>query len=119
MNKYKEGDIVTGKVTGIENYGIFISIDDNLSGLIHISEISSSYVRNISDYVEIDEVIKARVIESDDVSGHLRLSIKNLQYRENSKRINKIVETKSGFTGLEKALSGWINDKLEEISIKK
>ena len=41
MKKYEVGDIVTGKVTGIENYGIFVFIDDGdgITGLIHISEI--------------------------------------------------------------------------------
>ena len=56
MKKYKPGDIVTAKVTGISEYGIFVLLEDNTTGLIHISEISSSFVRNISDYVELNEV---------------------------------------------------------------
>ena len=46
MNQYKKGEIVTGCVTGIEKYGIFVSLDDYYSGLIHISEISSFFVKN-------------------------------------------------------------------------
>lgn len=115
MNKYNVGDIVTGKVTGIENYGIFVSVDGSLSGLIHISEISNSYVRNINDYAEMDEVIKARVIEHDEESNNLKLSVKNLQYRERSKYSHKIVETKGGFSGLNAVLDDWINDKFAEL----
>ena len=42
--EYNIGDIVKGKVTGIENYGIFIVFDDGGSGLIHISEISTDLI---------------------------------------------------------------------------
>ena len=41
---YKIGDIVDGKVTGIEDYGIFVVMDDETIGLIHISEVSHFYV---------------------------------------------------------------------------
>ena len=44
MNQYKKGEIVTGCVTGIEKYGIFVSLDEYYSGLIHISEISDFFV---------------------------------------------------------------------------
>ena len=56
MSKYEIGQIVTCCVTGIEKYGIFVNLEEYYSGLIHISEISSQFVRNINDYV--DEVIK-------------------------------------------------------------
>ena len=45
MLKYDKGKIVTGQVTGIEKYGIFVSLDEFYSGLIHISEISDGFVR--------------------------------------------------------------------------
>ena len=66
MSKYKVGDIVIGCVTGIEKYGIFVNLDEYYTGLIHISEISNLYVREISDYVEIGQTIKCKVIEKDD-----------------------------------------------------
>ena len=66
MNKYNIGDVITGKVTGIEKYGIFLSLPDGSSGLIHISEISNQFVRNVSDYVVMGETIKARVIGYDE-----------------------------------------------------
>ena len=49
MTKYKKGSIIRGTVTGIETYGVFVSCDEYYSGLIHISEISYSYVKNITD----------------------------------------------------------------------
>ena len=114
MDKYKEGKIVVGNVTGIEKYGIFVCLDDYYSGLIHISEISSNFVKNVSDYVEIGETIRMKVIGVDDNNHHVKLSIKNFDYRVNRKRKTKIKETESGFTSLSTSLQKWIDDKIVE-----
>ena len=110
MGKYKKNEVIEGLVTGIEQYGIFVSLDEYYSGLIHISEISDDFVRDINNYVNIGETIKARVIEEDDDSFHVKLSIKNLNYRINHKK-SKIQETGSGFEILKEHLPIWINDK--------
>ncbi len=113
--KYKKNDIVEGKVTGIEDYGIFVSLDDNITGLIHISQISSSFVRNVSDYVEIGELIQARVIDVDESNNKLKLSLKDYSFHEDTKKLHPIVETKSGFTKLQNSLPEWILLKESEI----
>ena len=110
MSKYKSGDYVTGYVTGIEKYGIFINIDNQYDGLIHISEITSSYVRNINDYVKIGELIRAKVIE-DESNNQLKLSIKDVDYRISRRKKAKIEETKSGFSTLTTMLNKWIDEK--------
>ena len=82
MNRYKKGEVVTGCVTGIEKYGIFVSLDDYYSGLIHISEISDFFVKNPADYVYVGETIKAVVIDDNELdSFHVKLSIKNIDYK--------------------------------------
>lgn len=113
--KYKVNDIVRGKVTGIESYGIFISLDDNVTGLIHISQISDSFVKNVSDYVEIGEVIPAKIIEIDEKNNKLKLSLKDFHFSENTKKLHPIEETKSGFSELKNSLDKWISLKEEEI----
>ena len=110
MEKYYKDEIVEGLVTGIENYGIFIGLDEYYSGLIHISEISDGYVRDINNFVNIGETIKVRVLDSDDDSFHVKLSIKNLDYRMNRKN-SKINETGSGFEILKNNLNKWIDEK--------
>ncbi len=110
MEKYYKDEIVEGLVTGIENYGIFIGLDEYYSGLIHISEISDGYVRDINNYVNIGETIKVRVLDSDDDSFHVKLSIKNLDYRINRKN-TKINETGSGFEILKNNLNKWIDER--------
>lgn len=113
MIKYNIGDVISGKVTGIEKYGIFLSLADGSSGLIHISEISDQFVRNVSDYVVMGETIKARVIGFDE-NGHYRLSIKNFEYKRNCKNRRKIIETSSGFSTLGRMLKVWIEEKIKK-----
>ena len=118
MAKYEKDKVVTGCVTGIENYGIFVSLDEYYSGLIHISEISTKFVKDINDYVNIGETIRVRIVDKDDDTCHLKLSIKDIDYRVNSKRRNKIVETEKGFETLSIKLEDWIEEKYSEIKKK-
>ena len=46
------GSIVTGKVTGIQPYGAFVALDENTQGLVHISEITHGYVKDINDHLK-------------------------------------------------------------------
>ena len=107
MPNVKKGDSVKGKVTGIENYGIFLLMDDGYTGLIHISEISEKFVRNVSDYVEVDDVIFAKVIEVDEENKRYKLTIKNYDYREGKDNENIDV---NGFTPLAESLPRWIEE---------
>ena len=115
MLKYEKGNIVTGQVTGIEKYGIFVSLDEFYSGLIHISEISDGFVKNISDYVNIGETIRAKIVESDEENYHVKLSIKNINYKVKRRNNVPLKETKKGFLPLEEKLNYWIDEKLKEI----
>lgn len=114
MSKYKRGRIISGQVTGIENYGIFVGLDEFYSGLIHISEVSNGYVKDITDIVRIGETIFARVIDVDDDNCHVKLSIKNVDYRPSKKKKYKINETESGFLPLKEHLPIWIDEKLKK-----
>lgn len=118
MSKYKNGDIITAYVTGIEKYGIFVSIDDKYDGLIHISEITSSFVRNINDYAKVGEIIRAKVIE-EAKNNQIKLSVKDIDYRITRRKSTKIEETEKGFSTLIIMLNKWIDKKTEEIISKK
>lgn len=112
MPKYKVGDVVKGKVTGIENYGIFLLMDDGYTGLIHISEISEKFVRNVFDYVQLEEIINSKVIEVDESNKRLKLTIKNFDYRIDDK---SELEDKNGFSLLKKKLPEWISEYKEKM----
>lgn len=111
MTVYKKGNIVTGSITGIEKYGAFVNLDEYYSGLIHISEISNEYVKNINDYIKIGDTIKARVIDVDNDSFHVKLSIKDFNYKVNNVSSYPIEEVGSGFEILKNNLPTWIEMK--------
>lgn len=114
MSKYEKGKIVKGTVTGIENYGAFVSFDEYYSGLIHISEISHGFVKDISDFVKIGDTIYAEILNVDENLFQLKLSIKNINYK-NEYRIRKakIKETSLGFDTLAYNLPFWIEKNLK------
>lgn len=111
MKKYEVGQVVSGKVSGIEKYGIFVLLENGLYGLIHISEVSDKFVKDIEKYAVIGDSIECEVIEYDSDNNRYKLSIKNIGGNKNKKRKEKIVETPSGFTTLQEKLDEWINAK--------
>lgn len=118
--QYKKNNIVVGIVSGITKYGIFVKFDNLYSGLIHISEISEKFVCNISNYVNCGDKIKVKILEVDNYSYQLKLSIKNLDYKIiNIKKDKKIIETPNGFITLGKKLDFWIKEYLKNKKINK
>ena len=108
MSKYFKNEVVEGCVTGIEKYGIFVTLDEYYSGLIHISEISDGFVKDINDYINLGDTISAKIIEVDDESCHVKLSIKNIKSKPVRKNKRLIEEVGSGFDILEDNLNNWI-----------
>ena len=84
MSKVKVGDIVECVVTGVQTYGAFVLIDNCINGLIHISEISKGYVRNIEDFVRVGDTLFVKVIELDEENLRAKVSLKEI--REVNKR---------------------------------
>lgn len=116
MAKYRKGKIVKGTVSGIESYGAFVTLDDYYSGLVHISEISNGFVKNIHDYVNIGESIYVEILEVDDELCHLKLSIKDINYKVNITNKKKLIrETIHGFTTLEYKLPIWIKENINKM----
>ena len=112
----KEKDIVKVKITGIQKYGAFASLPNNYNGLIHISEISYGFVKNISDYINIGDDIYAEVVNINDESKKIKLSIKDIDYKKSGIRLKRMAETKKGFEPLRDHLDLWINEKIKEIT---
>lgn len=69
------GKIVEGKVTNIMPFGAFVSLPENQTGLVHISEVAADYVENIHDHLKQGDVVRVKVVKIDD-SGKISLSIK-------------------------------------------
>ena len=110
MNIYKKGDVVEGCVTGFEKYGMFLSFENGYTGLIHISELSEHFVKNVSDYARIGDIIPCVILEVDIKNKKLKCSIKNTDYAlEKESNINH------GFAPLRNQLPIWMDKKLKEL----
>ena len=75
---FQVGDIVEGKVTGIKPFGAFVSLPDNKTGLVHISEISYEFVQDIATVLEEGQTVQVKVL-SIAPDGKIALSIKRTQ----------------------------------------
>ncbi len=90
VDKYTLGDELVGEVTGVVDFGIFIKIEDNLEGLVHISEIDWGLVDDPRKFARVGEKVKVKIIEIKD--GKISLSIKALKpnpWLEASKKYKK------------------------------
>lgn len=77
VEKYALGDVLEGEITGVVDFGVFVKIEDNLEGLVHISEMDWSLVENPRDLYQPGDKIQVKVIEVKD--GKVSLSIKALK----------------------------------------
>ena len=84
------GAIYTGKVTGITKYGCFVSFDENKSGMVHISEVSNTYVNEINEVITVGQEVKVKVLKVDE-SGRINLSIKKAEPRPQRPRREEAV----------------------------
>jgi len=70
----KAGSIVEGKVVNITNFGAFVEVEGK-TGLVHISEVSDVFVKNVRDHLKEEDIVKVKIISVDD-NGKMSLSIK-------------------------------------------
>ena len=83
------GAILEGKVKSITNFGAFIALPENKTGLVHISEVANTFVSDIRQHLTEGQDVKVMVISAD--NGKINLSIKRLEakpQRENAPRNN-------------------------------
>lgn len=107
---YKVNQIINVKVSSIKSFGIFVIVDEYYTGLIHISQITGKYIKNINNIFKVGDVIKAKIIEVDDNRKQLKLSTIGLINKSNI-----LEETPLGFDLFKEILQEWIDEKLDEM----
>ncbi len=80
--KYKPGQLVRGKVTKITNFGVFVGLEDNLEGLLHISELSDNKVENPEDLVKVGDEIDVKVLRVDSDERKIGLSRRRVDWTD-------------------------------------
>ncbi|MDD2258408.1 MAG: S1 RNA-binding domain-containing protein [Bacilli bacterium] len=103
----KKGDILNGEISNIVGYGAFVKTKD-YDGLIHISEISDKFVRNIHDFLSIGQKVRVEVLDVDENSKQLKLSFKSVNKTRGIKV--SVPEYKIGFKSLEEKIPEMINE---------
>ena len=121
--QYQIGDLIVGKITSVKPYALFLSFENGSNGLLHISELSDSYIRDIEKYGSLGDEIKVKVIAIDEANGFLRVSYKRVPEEERySTHINEariyLEESEKDFSELEKKLPIWINETLKKVKEK-
>ena len=90
------GNIVEGKITSVMPFGAFVELPGKQSGLVHISEVSSKYVKDINECVKKGDVVKVKIIRIDE-QGKISLSIKQAEVKkEKAPRAAKVRNEQKG-----------------------
>ena len=121
------GEVLKGKVTSITKFGAFVSLPEAKSGMIHISEISDGFVKDINDYLKVGQEVSVKVCSIDE-KGRIALSLKkavecvspkNEEAKTSSpKKIipEPILEKKSGQESFEDMMNRFMKTSNEKIS---
>ncbi|RDU36899.1 general stress protein 13 [Neobacillus piezotolerans] len=124
--KIETGSVLTGKVTGIQPYGAFVALDGNTQGLVHISEITHGYVKDINEFLKVGDEVKVKVLTVDEEAGKVSLSIRATEEapqqaktrKPRQKRQPAVIlpeaEQQQGFNTLKEKLQEWIDQSQQE-----
>lgn len=133
-DKIAVGSVITGKVTGIQPYGAFVALDENTQGLVHISEVTHGYVKDINEFLKVGDEVNVKVLSIDENAGKIGLSIRATEEApaqpEAAAKAKKprpkrqtatVVETENvqGFNTLKDKLQEWIDQSNRDDLIKK
>ncbi|UQD53162.1 general stress protein 13 [Bacillus methanolicus] len=132
FEKIEVGSILTGKVTGIQPYGAFIALDENTQGLVHISEITHGYVKDVNEHLKVGDEVKVKVLSVDEEAGKIGLSIRatdeasapaaaaRRKPRKRQAAIQQYTQsdTSQGFNTLKEKLEEWIEQSQRDDLIK-
>jgi small subunit ribosomal protein S1 len=89
--RYRKGEVVTGKVTNVTDFGAFVELEEGIEGLIHVSEISREKVEKPSDVLKVGDTLSAVVIHIDPHDRRIGLSIKGLKEKAEKAEIEKYI----------------------------
>jgi small subunit ribosomal protein S1 len=81
-SRYQPGQLVTGKVTKITNFGVFVGLENGLEGLLHISELADHKVEKPEDVVKVDDEIEVKILRVDTDERKIGLSRKRVEWAE-------------------------------------
>lgn len=119
-NKLTVDQILEGKVTGIQPYGAFVELNKDTQGLVHISEVTHGFVKDINDHLAIGDAVKVKVLDINEEQNKVSLSMRATEEAPKKKAAKpKVVQTiqqddnSIGFNSLKDKLEEWIGQSKE------
>lgn len=85
----EEGAVVVGKIIGLTDFGAFVELEGEKTGMIHISEVAASYVKDINEYLSMGQEVRSKVISIAE-DGKISLSIRKLDDQPKEKRDRRL-----------------------------
>ncbi|WP_034550953.1 CvfD/Ygs/GSP13 family RNA-binding post-transcriptional regulator [Carnobacterium funditum] len=113
---YKIGMIVKGRITGIQPYGAFVSLDKETQGLIHISECTHGYVKNLNEVLTVGDVMDVVILDIDEYTKKISLSLRVLeerthfQYHSKKRKYRQEKTDRDGFDTIRELMPQWIKE---------
>lgn len=108
VSKIEVGSVVEGKVESLQTYGAFVDLGNDVTGLVHISQISTNHIKSPKEVLEVGQVVQAKVIKNE--NGKISLSIRDLleeqRVQEEEEIKNNIPKVENIGTSLESLLKG-------------
>jgi len=110
------GSVIEGVVVRVYPKYAILLFDQKQTGLLHISELSSSFVHNFSGFVQVGNIYKVKVVGEDDETGFLKVSLKRLTREERHLALprREVPIDEQSFKKLENALPNWIKEAQKE-----
>ena len=113
------GKTVNGKVTGITNFGAFVQMEGGKTGLVHISEVALSFVKDINEFLKEGDELKVKILSVDD-NGKVSLSIKKALEEEQKKQAKVPAQVSFGGSSadmsFEEKMKQFMQDSEEKMS---
>jgi len=104
--KYGAGAVVSGKVTNITDFGIFVEIEEGIEGLVHISELSQKRVKSASEIFAVGDEVTATIKSIDSKGRKIRLSIKDYETAAEGPAVHQYLNNRENIgSSLGKALA--------------
>ncbi|MCF0207414.1 MAG: S1 RNA-binding domain-containing protein [Bacteroidales bacterium] len=119
MEKHKVGEIIEGTVINIRSFGAIMIFDDGSKGLLHISQIANTYIKNIFRYLVVGKTYQVKVIEVGE-DNFIKVSMSQISQEEKdafktgSTKKTPVLEENIDFTALKEKLPEWIEKELEK-----
>ena len=113
----KEGDIVEGRITGVQAYGVFIKLNDECNGLVHASELGKLECNNLNRFFKIGQPLKVKILRIK--PGGKQAVLRIHRTPANKRRMGaSSFETNSGFSAIKKQMPSWIQDAKDNDYVK-